>query len=373
MYKVKSQDPSKYIVKPHMGKVQPHSVVKVIFTLKAVQVDYVASLRDKFVVVVKQLPSHLAEVPDLRQLWNLCGKDIVYQAELECHFDRRTPPPGIDISYEPITESSQGATRTEQSTASLAAAPNEVSSAPAPRQRVTFDEKDPTLGERSLQAPSVSQTPSNSVENALVNAQRMRQRMEADVARLEETARKLTSEVEASRATIEQYETKARSLADLTHANTVTEAAVHAKSTALAAAVPPAPTVADSPSTVTPVLQSTTTEQPTVNTAPLTPKPKGKGGMFLSTVLLWMFVLYALGMGYRWLALNGNVVPLWNALPSSIQSSLLHAQSALDAVHQVTMSHVGMVVQLVHPSFVSGSHTSDGAASAGAVPPPNNL
>ena len=224
---------------------------------------------------------------------------------------------------------------------------------------VTFNEKQPSDGAAApaAQASAVAATSSstvkassapkvaavddaadvNSVERALANAQRLKESMQSEVAKLKHVADGLTAEVDAARAKSDEYESRGLRLHHLAAQCKSLEESNAARRDSLKQAQERAtnkfdtfafdaptssapPSLRDTASNGSSHHRDAVTLQTSSTLTESTGAAKSPGAvMYLSTVLVMMLLAYAVGITFRVLRLKGQAVDVVDFLPHELQ------------------------------------------------------
>lgn len=336
VFKVRSSNPERFVVKPTAGFATPSSITRLFITLKKTTEDLAAQpKKDRFRITAKKVKGTPSSKDEARKVFD-ASDVVVLDTDMWCSYDTNVPSNAV-LQFLTGEEASEvgGATPTtsyvnrasREDLSSVASPAADHRPSPASARGVSFGTRD------SAAAHNDPTGEAKSVHDALTNAQRVKDSIQADIDALKAKEKELKDSITSGNAKSDKMSREALELEELRtkvkltrdelarknenagHAETNAQrAAANAKAQGLSASAAAAaaeglkrpntqsPTAADGSS-------SQKSERPTDATPPAS-------GMYLSTVLLWMITAYMVGMAYR-VYVHNNISGEGGATPHS--------------------------------------------------------
>lgn len=366
VFKVRGVRGEAYIVKPTIFVIPPTSAVRLQLTLK--KTDMVLNdtiTKDRFRITCKMLTNPAAVAlsggssPDYRAIWDSHeAAPTAAEIDVKCYFGMDVPR-GVMLTYMAEDNADVSSTAPTMPPGSspvaggvpplappvAAAAAAAVAATPTttkagaqtsnPNAKVKFG-KDDASAAAATTSPSQAADDPNASKNAAANARRLRETVQQEIELLKKQAAALEAEVAAEKQQEDRVvnealdlEEQRRRVQDGTAKNQAQRAALESRRSA----APSAATT--SGSNVSPAPPGPLQAAPTTASSPLsssspvaTKKPASKSGsMYLSTVLLWMIVIYLLGILYRIFTIQQGhesvSIDILHYLPQDLQNVIL--------------------------------------------------
>lgn len=345
VFKVRSSNPERFIVKPTAGFIAPTSVSRLYVTLKRTDDDLSSvQKKDRFRVTVKRVSAAVnASKDDAKKTWE-DATDVVLETDIWCHYGSDVPA-NVALTF-----------LADESVSEVGGVTPSVIGGSAPMNantRVSFGDGGSRPHSTSAAANhNSSLSDAKSVKEALLNAQRIKESIQTDVASLKAKEKSLQEQIALGNAKsdslarealeLEELRTKVKRTRELLSEKGFevegaqaaqaaadekrSSAAQHNANTAAAlaaatkATVPTSGTAATASTAAAPGSLGAPMVRPSASSA-----PSSSSSMYLSTVLVWMLLAYVAGMLYR--------VHLYNGLPSDI--ALLLPPEVREAVRSI--------------------------------------
>lgn len=361
IFKVRSSNPERFVVKPTVGFISPKSVTRLQFTLKKTSDSLAEVKKDRFRIAVKKVSADKNIQPlsdDARKVWDQCdGSETVLDADVWCNYGSEVPANAtltyITDEVESLaTPATNRATSAAQPTSAPLAVPKEgsvhdtSSKAQGTAAKVTFGEKQQKVSSPAVapnngpvsSATAQQQGDSRSVQDALLNAQRLKESIQADITSLKQSEAALREKITQGNSQSDQMAREALELEELRTKVRLTKASLKERneavreiesssalagsaregaisalaavsSTASSGSLNGTVSAAQTPPTSAPRLGAVA---PTIHSSS---SVSSQNTLYLSTVLLWMIVAYILGILYRLYANNGVPADTLQLLP----------------------------------------------------------
>jgi hypothetical protein len=316
VFKVRSSNPERFVVKPTAGFATPSSITRLFITLKKNNED-LSLKKDRFRITAKKVKGTPSSKDEARKVFD-ASDVVVLDTDMWCSYDTNVPSNAI-LQFLTGDEASEIGAATPAASYTRASR-EDLSSVASPstdHRPLTATTRGVSFGTRdSASLHNDSTGEAKSVHDALTNAQRVKDSIQADIVSLKAKEKELKENISAGNAKsdkmsrealeLEELRTKVKltrdALARKNDAVGIAEAGAQraagdAKSQGLSAAdaaaaaaglkgVPPQSTASNGTT-------SPTSERPAPDATP------PASGMYLSTVLLWMITAYMVGMAYR--------------------------------------------------------------------------
>mmetsp|Transcript_66007 Transcript_66007/g.76678 ORF Transcript_66007/g.76678 Transcript_66007/m.76678 type:complete len:402 (+) Transcript_66007:109-1314(+) len=354
VFKVRSSNPERFVVKPTAGFIGPTSAARIIVTLKRTDTDLSGCTKDRFRISVKaaaKMEGHPANRNDAKHIWeSLKDSPMLSESDIMCSYGADVPA-NATVTFVAADAEDVAASEAAASPQTARGVPANQSVPPSSgmsaANRVSFG------GEGGASKTAVargggSATPSatagdvgaatgtvRSVSEGLANAQRLKESVQTDIASLKERERMLNEQIAARNATSDGLSREALELerlrAKVSQARQQLAERTAAASGATGAAATPSATIGRSPGVslegTSSKIDSRTAESSTGSdgaegaTGRKAPK-SGRTSVYLSTVLLWMLLAYVGGAVFR-VVTNPHDGDGWTAaLPEGVRQTV---------------------------------------------------
>lgn len=346
VFKVRSSNPERFVVKPTTGFATPSSITRLFVTLKRTSEDLAAQgKKDRFRITAKKVRGSVSSKDEPRKVFD-ASEEVVLDMDMFCSYAAEVPANAVLQFFSGDDASEVGAATpvaphqvrsVREDDSSMAASPlREERHVPGGRG-VSFG----TRGESRGGDGGDHHAEAKSVQDALLNAQRVKDSIQADIQALKIKEKDLKEKIVLGSAKSDAMSREALELEEL-RTKVKLSRDVLAKKSDLVSSVATAASAASAKATneefVAGVAASASSAEakklpqpppampslPPSTSVPEAAEPPSppSSGMYLSTVLLWMITAYMMGMAYRVYAHGGARNDLASILPPEAREAM---------------------------------------------------